>query len=184
MDKKKLLDLPEGFPQPSEPESIEYFPALCTSDAIDIFANTASLAEAREAFKDFLCSKAPGVYSDQALVTMSDIVMQEWLEDCTDRHEVPWFSEGIKAELKAKGIPVTKQDELRQTLVGFSELTDELTRRSIEDVAEDIAEGVLLNSPYYGNYCGYPPDLIATVLRELIALGKIASESSGRPALG
>ena len=177
MTEKKLLDLPDGFPQPDDPENIAYFPALDTGYATDIFDNDESLAAALASFKEALREKAPGIYSEEALDTMANIVMEDWIKDLVDRHYAPFFSEGVKTDLEERGIPTTKVGELRESLPGFwKTLNPELALRSIEDIAEDISEGVLLDSPYYGNYCGYPATLVAQVLRELVAAGKLKPE--------
>lgn len=47
-----------------------------------------------------------------------------------DRHEAPWFSEGIRAELAAKGCPVTLEESLDEAFRG----EDYAIRRLIEQV--------------------------------------------------
>ena len=115
-------------------------------------------------------------YDDLTAEAVARQILDVRLQDGIYR---PFYSSGVKRELKQKGIPVTKADELRASLPHFSDRINDLLRtRSIRDVAVDIAAGVELDDAYRGNYVGYPASLVSGILRELTAQGELSCAKS------
>lgn len=84
--------------------------------------------------------------------------MLERLEDAVARHDVPWFSKGIRRELVQHGIPVTKEDELDAF---FSRRTKAIEaarfiKKFGKQKASRMAAGCMLfSSRSEGNLAGY-----------------------------
>ena len=79
-----------------------------------------------------------------------------WIEDAILRHDVPWFSEGIKAELARDGVPVTKADVLDDYFNSHRALVTEiLTDLTPEEASRRTADGVLFDDSITGNLSAY-----------------------------
>lgn len=79
-----------------------------------------------------------------------------WIEDAILRHDVPWFSEGIKAELARDGIPVTRADVLDEYFDSHRSLVTEiLIDHTPEEASRRAADGILFDDSITGNLSAY-----------------------------
>lgn len=114
-------------------------------------------------------------YDEHTAEEIAMRILDARLEDGIFRHQAPFYSNGVKRELKRRGVLVTKADELRSSLCHFKYQINELLRsQSIKELAFEIADGAALDDAYRGNYCGYPPSLISRILREMVSQGHLS----------
>lgn len=170
--------IPCGYPPPHDPSKVAVFTVSddwCCDDLLDCYG---SLDEVLEVIKGLVREDVPD-YDDLTAEAVARQILDVRLQDGIYRHQVPFYSSGVKRELKQKGIPVTKADELRASLPHFSDRFNDLLRtRSIRDVAVDIAASVELDDAYRGNYAGYPASLVSRILRELVEQGELSCAKS------
>lgn len=170
--------LPIGYPvSPVDPSKIhpsDVFVMTVDWDRCSVIEQASSLEDALNTCKSFIRQEVPS-YTEDDMQVVAKVVLDVLLNDMADRHGIPFCCEGIKKDLKKLGIPVTMADELRHSFVDHFALDlEELLRQySIPEIARKIAYEQELDSPYYGNYCGYPPQLVSRILRELIREGKL-----------
>ena len=170
--------LPIGYPvSPVDPSKIhpsDVFDMTCDWDRCSVIEDAASLEDALNTCKSYIRQEVPS-YTEDDVQAVAQVVLDGLLDDMVDRHGIPFCRSGIKKDLKKRGIPVTKADELRHSFIDhFAPDLEELLRQySIPEIARKISYEQELDSPYYGNYCGYPPQLVSRILRELIREGKL-----------
>lgn len=169
-----LTNLPYGYPQPNELENVDVFAVSGSWCVDDMLAEASCLQEAMSIVKAWVLEDVPS-YDEHTAEEIAMRILDARLEDGIERHQAPFFSTGIKRQLKIQGVAVTKADELRSSFCHFKYQLKELLRsRSIKELAFEIAEGVALDDPYRGNYCGYPPSLISRILREMVSKGLLS----------
>ena len=120
------------------------------------FEESASLQAAFDSAVEYL--RRDGFLVDETALQKLLGVMVEHLHDAVDRHDVPWFSRGIRRELADHGIAVTKAEELDRFFgeTGYGRYARHAVRKyGAEKAAELTAECILFDSPYRGNLAGY-----------------------------
>lgn len=170
--------LPCGYPaSPVDPDRIYPSDVFDMTDGWErwsVIEYADSLDDALETCKSYIREDVPS-YTERDVQVVAQVVLDVLLEDMIDRHGIPFCRQGLKNDLKKRGVPVTKADELRYSFVEHFALDlEELLRKySIPEIAQKISYEQELDSPYYGNYCGYPPQLVTRILRELVREGKL-----------
>ncbi len=120
----------------------------------DYLENCPSLAAVKAEILSFWLEEAGSLPSDAEAIVDREIAA--WIDDADLRHDVPWFSEGIKEELARNGIPVTKADVLDDYFGSHSWLVEEvLNGRTPEEAALLTADGVLFDDRCTGNLAAY-----------------------------
>lgn len=112
--------IPCGYPPPHDPSKVAVFTVSddwCCDDLLDCYG---SLDEVLEVIKGLVREDVPD-YDDLTAEAVARQILDVRLQDGIYRHQVPFYSSGVKRELKQKGIPVTKADELRASLPHFSD---------------------------------------------------------------
>lgn len=169
-----LSNLPYGYPQPDEPENVDIFGVSGGWCVDDILADVSSLEDALNSLKECVHEDVPS-YEERTVEAVAQRILEVRLEDGIFRPQAPFYSNGVKRELKRRGVLVTKADELRSSLCHFKYQINELLRsQSIKELAFEIADGAALDDAYRGNYCGYPPSLISRILREMVSQGHLS----------
>ena len=110
--------------------------------------------------------KEEGVVITEAVLEDILCTMLERLEEGICEHGVPWYSRGIKRELKKLGVAVTKADDLDEYFSCINEF-DEAKRLvaefGVREAARKAADCEVFDSHYTGNLCGFKPhEIIAS----------------------
>ena len=170
--------LPCGYPvSPVDPSKIypsDVFNMTQDWEWCSLIEDADSLDDALQTCKNIIREDVPS-YTENDAQMVAQAVLDVLLEDMIDRHGIPFCRQGLKKDLKKHGVPVTKADELRYSFVEHfaPDLEELLCKYSIPEIAQKISYEQALDSPYYGNYCGYPPQLVTRILRELVREGKL-----------
>ena len=128
----------------------------------DIFGGAPSLQTCYDDTVDWL--KEEGVVITEAVLQDILLVMIERLAEGISEHCVPWYSRGIKRELKKLGVPVTKAADLDAY---FSCATENLEARrlvrefGVKEAARMAENCEVFDSHYTGNLCGFSAREIA-----------------------
>ena len=142
--------------------------ALRTSWSLkDIFEDDSmhNLSECVEVVRQTLLKAGLVEINERALKSH----VAEMFKDFIARHQAPWAGEGLKDELKDKGIPVTQDDVLDEF---FAAQSDETLSKAVQATggfwpfAIAMSEGKIFNDPYEGNFKGYRRDCIARAIEK------------------
>ena len=128
----------------------------------DYLENCPSLAVLRaEILNDWL-EEAGTLPPNAAAIVEREIAA--WIDDAVLRHDVPWFSDGIKEELARDSVPVTKAEVLDDYFGSHDSLVEEvLVGRTPKEAAQLAADGVLFDDSITGNVAAYSPqDIMAS----------------------
>lgn len=170
----ETFNLPNGYPPADKLELLDSFGVSESMEIAGLFDTASDLQEVLSTIREYVREDVPS-YDADTLDKVARAILEVRLNDSIDRHDAPFFSDGIKSELKRRGVAVTCRDELRSSFINVfaDDLNSLLRRKTIDQAASDIAEGIELDTPYRGNFAGYPEPLIGAVLRELVASGAL-----------
>lgn len=122
----------------------------------DIFGGAPSLQTCYDDTVEWL--KEEGVVISEAVLRDILLVMIERLAEGISEHCVPWYSRGIKRELKKLGVPVTKKAELYSYFSCDAEFLEagRLVREfGVREAARKAADCEVFDSHYTGNLSGF-----------------------------
>ena len=95
--------IPCGYPPPHDPSKVAVFTVSddwCCDDLLDCYG---SLDEVLEVIKGLVREDVPD-YDDLTAEAVARQILDVRLQDGIYRHQVPFYSSGVKRELKQKGI--------------------------------------------------------------------------------
>ena len=134
----------------------------------DTFGSTPSLQACFDDTVEWL--KEEGVVITEEVLEDILEVMLERLDEGIAEHNVPWYSRGIKRELRKLGVPVTKAADLDAY---FSCATENLEARrlirefGVREAARKAENCEVFDSHYTGNLSGFTAREIAASWRRL-----------------
>lgn len=99
--------IPCGYPPPHDPSKVAVFTVSDDWCCDDLLGCYGSLDEVLEVIKGLVREDVPD-YDDLTAEAVARQILDVRLQDGIYRHQVPFYSSGVKRELKQKGIPVTK----------------------------------------------------------------------------
>ncbi len=144
------------------------FEQACEQDDIESLLEGADSLE--DVFKAYytLCERlAPLAEADKA--SIREIALAN-IEEKRQAHCSPWWTEGLKADLRAQGLAV----EMSELLDEFFEDKDHaqcatmmIRENGVEEAARKIANGELFDDPYRGNFSGFSARVITSCWRRL-----------------
>ena len=122
----------------------------------DIFGGAPSLQTCYDDTVEWL--KEEGVVISEAVLRDILLVMIERLAEGISEHCVPWYSRGIKRELKKLGVAVTKADDLDEYFscsTEFLEAKRLVVEFGVREAARKAADCEVFDSHYTGNLSGF-----------------------------
>lgn len=142
---------------------------MCEFSWFDDFRSAPSLQQCYDDTIEYLRDEAGVVITREVLEDVLEVLVER-IEEAINEHDVPWYTPGIKRELKKLGVPVTKKDELDSYFscsTEFLEAKRLVAEFGTKEAARKAADCEAFDSHYTGNLCGYRPHEIISSWQRL-----------------